>query len=663
MASMTTRIEAINAALLDTFREEASDGIDQLEARLLELVTRRDPELVDQMFRVAHTIKGGAGTFAMTAMTRVAHRMESVLDAYRTGAAPSQAAVNVLLEGADALRGLLAAGPGGGAPDEFAALESKLEAVAQRARGAPEPGAAALHGERTPATQLAIAIAPSRELFRAQVDPVPLFDQLAMLGELSVRADVSKVPAFAELDPTSCHLAWQLTLTGGPAEMVSALFGWLDELCAVTVEPIAPAAPPVATAAPRGELAAPAVAQVSAGSGPPAASIRVRLDKLDALMNLIGDLMTTQSTLSALGRAAASDPIRQRSALDELQRLTRSLQQSALQLRSMPISSVLNRFPRLVYDLAERLGKAIELEVIGEATELDRTVLERIGDPLVHLLRNSIDHGIEPPAERVAAGKPPAGQIRITVSARSDEVVIEIADDGRGLDTAKILARARERGLAAAARALSDDEIHRLILLPGFSTADQISEISGRGVGMDVVVRTIQELGGDLQLRSIRGAGSTTVLRLPLSLAVMDGQLVQFGGRTWIVPLASVAECTRFDARAITELVGQRTVIRVGDELVPVLDPCARLGIASRARHNLVLVVEANGQRRALLVDEVGPRHQIVVKSLSAQLARVDALSGAAVLGDGSLAFIVDVAALCSATEQETPRMTTTSRR
>jgi two-component system chemotaxis sensor kinase CheA len=318
----------------------------------------------------------------------------------------------------------------------------------------------------------------------------------------------------------------------------------------------------------------------------------------------------------------------------------------------MPIGTVLSRFPRLIHDLAHKLGKEVALEIVGETTELDKTVLERIGDPLVHLLRNSLDHGIEPPDVRAAAGKPRAGTIRITVAQRGEEVTIEIADDGRGLDPERILARARERGLVPPGRTLSDDEIQRLILLPGFSTAEQVSEVSGRGVGMDVVVKTLQELGGDLRLRSQRGAGSTFTLRLPLSLAIMDAQQVRFADRTWLVPLAHVVECTKLDPAAVTLLAGHHAVYRIGDDVVPVLDPCERLALRAPRPCALVLIVEANDQRRALLVDALGPRQQVVIKSLAAQLARVDALAGAAVMGDGSVAFILDVASLCATAER-----------
>ena len=655
MATMTVRMSSINAALLDTFREETTDGLEQLEAKLLELLARPEPELIDQLFRVAHTIKGGAGTFGMTQLTRIAHRMEGVLDTYRQGARPTPAAVTTLLEGTDALRRLLA---GKGTSDvDDRGLEARLEAASKGGEaGAPAHAEAVRTAAAAPAPPSlpvhTIRVSPAPGLFRAGADPVMLFDQLTTVGELVATVDLSGVPPLAELDPTTCHLAWSLAMTGGSAEVVHALFGWLDELCPIAIETTGGPPPAIAAPPPTPGPAAPASGPAAASrDAAPAASIRVRLDKLDGLMNLIGDLMTTQSTLCALGRAGAAvvDPIRERAALDELERLTRLLQQSALQLRSMPISSVLNRFPRLVHDLAERLGKQIELELTGDTIELDKTVLERIGDPLVHLLRNSLDHGIEQPDVREAAGKPRVGRIRVSVAQRGDEVTIEIADDGKGLDTARILSRAKERGLVPAGRTLSDDEIHRLILLPGFSTAEQVSDVSGRGVGMDVVVRTIQELGGDLQLRSVLGAGSTMTLRLPLTLAIMDGQLVKFGGRTWVVPLAHVVECIQYSAKDVTVLIGQRPMYRVRDAVVPILDPCERLMLPITKTHDLVLIVEANGQRRALVIDEVGARQQVVVKSLSAQLARVDSLSGAVVLGDGSLGFILDIVSLCTA--------------
>ena len=695
MATMTVRLASINAGLLDTFREETGDGLDRLEARLLELVTRRDPTLVDELFRVVHTIKGGAGTFGMMQMAKIAHRMESMLDAYRAGAAPTRAAVTTLLDGCDALRRLL--NGGASLPDQDRALEARLDeatrqaaavaapaaVVAPAAVAAPAAEAAAAGGHArispittselarhregepaVPALQHTIRVAPAPQLFRQGIDPVMLFDQLTSQGALTAAVDLSAVPPLAELDPTSCHLAWTLTLTGGDAAMIEALFGWLDDVCPITIESHAieppetaliasPATPVPAeaalTALAQAAVSAPAQAALTAQAAPPAATIRVRIDKLDALMELVGDLVVTQSALCTLDRRAgpAADP-RSRNALDDLQRLTRALQQSALQLRSMPISSVIDRFPRLVHDLAGRLGKQIVLEIGGDTIELDKTVLERIGDPLVHLLRNCIDHGIELPDVREAAGKPRAGRIQIAVEQRGDEVTIEIHDDGRGLDPARILRRAHERGLVPPGRTLSEDEIHRLIFLPGFSTADQVSELSGRGVGMDVVVRTIQELGGDVQLRSQLGAGTTIALRLPLTLAIIEGQLVRFGDRTWVVPLAHVVECSRLDASAVTTLLGQRPMYQIGGDIVPMIDPCERLAIARRAPGALALLVEASGQHRVLVVDELGPRQQVVIKSLAAQLVRPPDLAGAAVLGDGSVAFILDVVSLCT---------------
>ena len=681
MATMTVRLASINAGLLDTFRDETADGLDRLEGKLLELVTRRDPALVDELFRTVHTIKGGAGTFGMMQMGRLAHRMESVLALYRAGASPTRDAVANLLEGCDALRRLLAGGPS--LPVNDRDLEARLEQAVKQAGGrapsragttvvpaapAAAPGPAAAASSSVAAStepprpqvvqpaRLRVRVSPAVELFRLGADPVMLFDQLTALGSLTATVDVTAVPALADLDPTRCHLSWTLTLEGGDADVVRALFGWLDDVCPIEIETEAAAAPahdrsPVPDQPSPADRAAslpprPPVTAGSSGAGA-AASIRVRLDKLDALMALVGDLVVTQSTLCAPGRGTDAEAGR-RGALDELQRLTRALQQSALQLRSMPISSVLDRFPRLVHDLAGQLGKDIALEIGGDTIELDKTVLERIGDPLVHLIRNCVDHGIEPPDVREAAGKPRTGRIQIAVDQRGGEATIEISDDGRGLDAARILRRARERELVPLDRTLSDDEIYRLIFMPGFSTAEQISDISGRGVGMDVVIRTIQDLGGDIQLRTQLGAGTTIALRLPVTLAIIEGQLVRFGGRTWVVPLSHVVECSRRDDAAVTRLLGQRPLYRVGDDVVPMLDPCERLAVPRESAGKLVLVVEGNGQRRAMVIDEVGPRQQVVIKSLSRQLAHVPDLAGATVLGDGSIAFILDIVSLCA---------------
>jgi two-component system chemotaxis sensor kinase CheA len=669
MAMMTVRFASINAALLDTFREETAEGLDQLEARLLELVAGRDPDLIDRLFRIAHTIKGGAGTFGMTQMTRIAHRMESVLDTYRSGARPTREAVSILLEASDALRRLLAGGAS--APDQDLVLEARLQQAAQAAPAAapPEPAASIAPVQqpppvaRAPIARHQIRVAPSIDLFRLGIDPVLLFDQLTTLGELTAAVDASAVPPFDELDPMSCHLSWTLSLAGSDPDMIRALFGWIEDVCPIEVSspggaesvsaPPAPARPNPPPPDPlragsTWDAAPPRPASPVARDAGVAATIRVRLDKLDALMALVGDLLVTQSALCTLERGAGTGDRRRQSALDDLQRVTRALQQNALQLRSMPIGAVLDRFPRLVHDLAGRLGKEITIEIGGDGIELDKTVLERIGDPLVHLLRNSVDHGIELPEVREAAGKPRVGRIQIGVEQRGDEVLIEIVDDGRGLDGERIVRRAIERGLVAPDRTLSQDEIHRLIFLPGFSTADQVSEVSGRGVGMDVVVRTIEELGGAVQIRSQLGAGTTIVLGLPVTLAIIEGQIVQFGGRAWIVPLSHIVECAQLDPGAITTLPGKRVVYHLGDDVVPVIDLCQRMALPRSGAGKLVLFVEAGGQHRALLIDEIGARQQVVVKSLTSQIAPVDHLAGATVLGDGSVSFILDIVELCS---------------
>ena len=389
--------------------------------------------------------------------------------------------------------------------------------------------------------------------------------------------------------------------------------------------------------------AAPAVAQAVDST------VRVGVEKLDALMNLVGELVIIGSGLAELEREEPSSERtrRSREALAGLARLTRGLHEGVLGMRSLPVAQVFNRFPRLVHDLAERLGKQVELVVEGEATELDKTVLEKLGDPLVHLVRNSLDHGLEAAADREAAGKSAVGTLTLSARQQGQDVVITVRDDGRGLDPEKIFAVAVRRGVVAADAKLTVPEIQRLILAPGFSTAESVSDISGRGVGMDVVAHSIRALGGDLELESTVGEGTAVVLRLPLTLAIIDGQLVRFGGRTWVLPLQAISECVQLDPRHLSPVLGRGLVYDLRDETLPVLDPCAGFGLPAPAGlAPLVMVLEGNGERVALLVEEVVSRQQVVVKSLEQHLKQVEGLSGATVLGDGSIAFIIDVSRL-----------------
>jgi two-component system chemotaxis sensor kinase CheA len=648
----------IQAGLEGTFLEESFEGLERVEAGLLGLDDSSDPEAVADVFRAMHSIKGGAGAFGIAEIGRVAHAMESVLDALRAGAALGAGGAEALLHGVDAVRAALGDRQAGRAIDTthhdalIAAIDSCLAGAAP-APTAPTPFASA---PTAPAvaegTTWQIDFAPAVHMMRSGNDPLRILREVDELGAMTVAADLSQLPMLEELDPSACHLRWRLSLAGAvERSAIESAFAWVDGDCDLEIARLG-AAPPVAAGPVRGAVEAPAApAAGERTESAVASSIRVGVDKIDALMNMVGELVITQSMLGELdgdGPIDAGRLAQIREGLGQLARNTRSLQDSVMRLRSVPISSVFNRFPRLVHDLGHRLGKQVELAISGQATELDKSIIEKLGDPLVHLVRNSVDHGIETPAVRRAAGKPEQGTIRLHAEHRGGDVLVEIHDDGGGLDLERILARARERGLVGADAVLDDAAIAQLIFMPGFSTAEAVSDVSGRGVGMDVVRRNVIELGGDIAIETRRGQGSRIQLRLPLTLAIIDGQLIRLGVHTYVVPLLSIVESVEVEPQRRNRLAGRCDLYHLRDHLVPVLDLARQLEVeaACDGARQLMVIVEADGQPLGLLVDELLGQQQVVVKSLEANYGRVGSLAGATILGDGRVAFILDVVAL-----------------
>ena len=528
--------------------------------------------------------------------------------------------------------------------------------------------------------------------------------ELAELGELTVHVDTASLPSFADLEPQSCYLAWQIELTGDIAEdAIKSVFEWAEGDCdlelrrkgaaapaeVAPVEEPAPAAPANEAAVadailsgttpadePKQDTPTPVVAAPVAAAPTPVAaapapvvkeakvespvttigdsgSIRVSVEKIDELMNTVGELVITQAMLSQLGSALEGPNAEKfRAGLAQLERNTRELQESVMRVRMLPISFVFSRFPRMVRDIAQRLGKQIDLKLTGEQTELDKTVLEKIGDPLVHLVRNSIDHGIEMPDARVAAGKPAAGTVHLDACHRGGNIAVEVSDDGGGLDKDRILAKARQRGLVGQNDVLTDDQIHDLIFLPGFSTAEKTTDLSGRGVGMDVVRRNVKELGGKIELRSDRGKGSRFIITLPLTLAIVDGQSVAVGSETYIIPLISIVESMRLKETSISRLSGRNEVFSFRGDYLPIIRLHELFGVEPRARalhEGLVVIAEGDGRRVGLFVDDLLGQQQVVIKSLEANYGRVEGVSGATILGDGSVALILDVTGIIAA--------------
>jgi len=678
-----------------TFFDETAEHLATMEEALLSLEQSPDDrELLGSIFRAAHSIKGASGTFGFGQIAGFTHRMESLLDRMRNGEVHTDAdLVALLLRSADVLSALLAAAKDGAPlPPELEEIVQSLEraqAASQLAGGVPAPAAeaqtASLAREvATGARQYAVTFAPGLDLLRHGMDPLLLLRDLSQLGEIvEVTVDASRMPHLADLVPDECHLAWSIRLkTDKPQEEIQGVFIFVEDcsrigvqeetVCAESGEApnTAAAAAPDSSASGRSEQPAvdgPQVAAQEARSQderPPAkapaaapkgrhtecSSIRVSVEKVDDLINLVGELVIAQSMINqVLGQVATDQLPAVQEALSAMNRSTRDLQDRVMSVRMIPLASVFRRFPRLVHDLAAGLGKQVNVEISGEDTELDKQMTEQLGDPLTHLIRNAVDHGVEPPEERKQAGKPAQGNIGLRAYHEGGNVVIEVSDDGRGLDRERIRRKAVEMGLVGHDEQLNDEQVFGLIMAPGFSTAQQVTDVSGRGVGMDVVKRNIEALNGSVSITSRPGRGSTFRLRLPLTMAILDGLSLGLNGEIYIVPLLSVVESFRPKPGDVKTVAGRGEVILVRGRPVPMLRLHRAFHTQARATdptQGLVVILEHQGKHLGLLVDELLGQMQVVMKSLEANYQKVEGLSGATILGDGQVAFILDVPGL-----------------
>lgn len=671
-----------------TFFEESLEGLDTMENALLNLdVGAADEDTVNTIFRAAHSIKGGSATFGFSAIASFTHVMETLLDEVRDGKRKvDKQIVELFLQSVDCLRAMLGSVMDGSDVDEVrvASVQQQLEDMLAAGDAPVEEETSASDDEAGGGAGKGwlIDFTPHPDILKTGNDPLRLFRELEDLGELEVSVDTGHLPPFAELDAEECHLRWQLRLLADVSEgQVREVFEWVEDECELGVTPLAAVETAseetaavseqdaVSTPPERVAEATPKVTETAAAARTPAdkaaaktkpgaaeASIRVSIDKVDAIINQVGELVITQSMLGQLGEhwdeTSAFDTSRLeklRDGLGELERNTRELQESVMRMRMLPISFVFNRFPRLVRDLSNQLGKQVELEMSGESTELDKTVMEKIGDPLVHLVRNALDHGVEGPEARRAAGKPETGTVRLNAYHKGGHIIIEISDDGNGLDRDRVYRKALERGLVGDDETLSDEQVYDLIFQPGFSTAEVVSDVSGRGVGMDVVRRNINELNGSVEVNSAAGKGTTFTVRLPLTLAIVDGQLVMVGDQTFVIPLVSIIESLQMRDELVKGIAGKADVYRLREDYIPIVRMSEIFNITP-ADHEyagqLMVVVEGEGQKVGLVVDDLLAQQQVVVKSLEPNFQRVDGLAGATILGDGTVALILDTAGL-----------------
>jgi two-component system chemotaxis sensor kinase CheA len=685
--------------LLASYREEAAERIAELEAALLDLDSRpEDEDLVARAFRALHTIKGSGAMFGLDVLAGFTHEVEAVFDAVRAGRVPvTRTLVSLALAAKDHIRDLLA---GGGNEGERARLVTKLRQLlpaAAPAAGAGAGAGAAPAAPQAPAQQtFRIRFKPQPQLFQDGTNVLGLLAELRSLGPCEIVARTDGLPPLEGLSPETCYLGWDLILTTdrGP-DAIRDVFMFVEDRSELNVQLVdAGEGPP-----PEGDtrighllvdrgdldpaaldralserkrigeeleqrgLVTPDAVQAAvveqkvvreqqrkregAAIAESTSSIRVAASKLDTLVDLVGELVIAQARLSRIAAGSASPELL--SVAEDIDRLTTELRDSTLDVRMVPIGTTFGRFKRLVHDLADSLGKQIELCTEGAETELDKTVIERLADPLVHLIRNSCDHGVEAPDARAAAGKPARGTVRLAAFHSGSMVVIEIQDDGAGLDAEAIEAKARERGLIPPGAKLSEKELFSLIFLPGFSTARQVSSVSGRGVGMDVVKKAVEALRGSVAVDSVRGRGTTFRIQLPLTLAIIEGLLVAVGESQFVLPLAAVEECVQLTREDVERGHGSR-VASVRGELVPYLRLREIFGVCGdRPDLEQIAIVRHEESRCGFVVDAVVGQHQTVIKSLGKMLRTVKGLSGATILGDGTVALIVDLPALIPA--------------
>lgn len=728
------------------FFEESLEGLDIMEQSLLAISSGdSDPESINTIFRAAHSIKGGSGTFGFSDVADFTHILETLLDEAREGSRElTEECIELLLKSCDCLRDMInriqakeetdtstsqslidafnrilsgeSAEPNTQATTNASVVESDSdfinnatsEASASNTPPAPtgDPNDILMNtfdtmlngdssnGENNESANnegkkhWRIQFIPEPQILLTGNEPVRIFRELESLGELTAQANIDKVPDFNHLTPDECFISWSLQLiSDATKDDILEVFDWVIDECELIIQegeqetaseepsqettvneqaPVTPAAPQTTTSqasapapAVNNETTAPLKApaetektetKTAAASG--TSSIRVGIDKVDSLINLVGELVITQSMLSELGNNFEMDKLERLSnGLEQLLQNTKELQESVMRIRMLPISFAFNRFPRMIRDLSIKTGKKVELLIHGENTELDKTVMEQISDPLVHLVRNSIDHGIETAEERIQKGKAEQGTIKLDAYHQGGNIVIEVTDDGKGLNPEVIFNKAVEKGLIDQNTHLSNQEIFDLIFAPGFSTAKEVSDISGRGVGMDVVKRNIKALGGRIFIDSTMDVGTTIKVHLPLTLAILDGQLVRVGKEVYIIPLLAIVESLQIKPELVNKVAGNTVLYRLRDDNVPIIPIYKEFEVEAdhtELDNALLVVVEGDGQKVGLLVDDLLAQQQVVIKSLESNYQRIEGISGATILGDGSVSMILDIPGLIS---------------
>ena len=700
--------EELVRQLQAVFFEEASEGLDVMETLLMTLDEQpEDADALDTIFRAAHSIKGGAGSFGFDEITRFTHSVETLLDEMRAGTCPvTRKAIEALLSAVDHLRGQVGAAQGGSPVDEAvgnAILKTVDDILKANASSSNASEGEDSSNEKKEAQQSSSSVSepkgsewtilfrPYPELMEGGSDPLLLIRQLASFGELTSEIILGELPIFLGFEPKLLYLSWQIKLVSDTIDenSIRQVFEWVEDCCELDIRqaedvtqsvktseaaqdstttlskaedksPQSEAKSPQSEAkSPQSEDLAPQKAanapnnSKNTGSQPAkssagSTSLRVSIDKIDDLIDLVGELVITKSMLCQVNKDPSEQRLQKLSdGFDELSRITRELQDNVMRIRMVPINFLFSRFPRVVRDVSSSLGKQVNLSVRGESTELDKTVAEQLNDPLVHLVRNALDHGVEVPDVREQNGKPMQAQISLDAYHQGGQIVVEVRDDGAGIDPQKILRKAVQKGLAREDEMFPPQKCYEFLFQPGFSTADKVTDLSGRGVGLDVVHKNIRNLGGRVEIESEIGKGTCFRFRLPLTLSILDGQLINSSGQIYVIPMSSITELVVLDPNQISTIAGATEVYRLREDYIPLVRLDKAVGLDRKEdnikNRELIVVVEGEGCVAGIVVDELLDQQQIVIKSLETNYRKVEGMSGATVLGDGQVALILDV--------------------
>ena len=649
------------AQFKDTYITECLELLGTMEENLIGLDASASNETLNAIFRCAHSIKGGAGAFGFTGIAQFTHILEALLDKLREGKlSVTRELTDLLLRARDVVLEMVAAARDGAVlPADFSAAIERELTIAEGGKAATSavPVAVAMQAQQR---RVEITFAPHASLLANGNEPLLLLRELKKLGDAEIICHFEQLPPLREMAYDRCYVSWTITLaTEASDAAIREVFEFVDTECDLSIRLLentqesqkSEAVPERADEAVAADGAPHPLRRASDVAGAPPSSIRVDIEKVDRLINMVGEVVIIQAMLTMQSRrltdSQSADLVR---GIDEMMQHTRELQEAVMAMRMQPVKSIFSRMPRIVRDLSAQLGKDIRLETAGENTEVDKTIIEQLSDPLTHMIRNSVDHGIELPDARRSSGKPTQGVILLSAEHRGSKIVITISDDGAGINRERVLKKAREKNIIPTDANLTDEAIDALIFAPGFSTAEVVTNVSGRGVGMDVVKRNIEGLGGTVAVNNHPGRGSQFVIALPLTLAILDGMVVRVGAEQYIVPIANIIETLRPKSEEVRHMADGNVVINVRGEFVPVLYLHQLFAVKNGepdASKALVVLVENNNTTLGLVVDELVGQQQVVIKSLEENADPVDGVSGATILGDGKVSLILDIAGLC----------------